>query len=1139
MKPLVFAAVVLASILFSFEATATTYYVNGTTGNDIYDGRAAVWDGTHGPKKSIQAGVNAATSGDNVQVAKGIYKGNDNHNIIFNGKNINLYSENGAVETIMDGEGYGRAFEYNEVPGGVLDGFTLRGYATPGSTGGAIWCGASNITIRNCIITDSWASKGAGIYLLVSNAVIYNCTIFNNHQIEDGNLLNQGGSGIYVSSGSPRIEKCVISENDAELEGGGIYCLNSGHTIVDCTITGNSALKGAGIYSKSNSSGSIFRSKIMNNSASTEGGGIYLSNATAPVNPILNSVIAGNTAQRGAGIFVKNIAGATDNINNCTIYGNTASGQGGGLYSDSLGTVNINRCILWNDNPNEIFKNQGTLTASYCDVKGGYAGTENRNLDPMLGDDWRLTTGSPCIDWCIEGPLYDFEGEARPCDMPGVGYDSPSTRIYDIGADEYVDADNDGMIDWWERENGLDPAVNDAALDADSDDLNNIGEYHHNTDPQNPDTDGDSRMDGLEIVEGTNPLYPDNAEKTYYVNATMGDNSFDGLATIYDGTHGPKKTIQAGIDAAITGWNYKVLVADGTYTGFGNEDISLDAKEITVCSANGPSKTIIDCADTGRAFRINSGETLNCLVDGFGILNGNATDYKASNIFQIVAPINAGWPDWSNDNRIICELYYSGSKLRITDPDGNLLSEILASDYSLSIMGMPKWSQDCTMIVGHCTGWPYLWAPFTINGDGTNFRTYHPYEGTEIDPWGSLIPVLSPDNLKILAGSWRTSLRLLDRNTVTYDWITSPHAGGGDFSKDGTYIVAQTDGGFVWIDPATGAQGKKISAPDGRYPAISPDGKLIAFERLGKVCVIRSDGTGFAELVDGGTPRWSPDGSRIVFAIGGAVYRLDLQIVSKGGAISITNNSNPTFRNCIIKNCSAANGGAVYCESSNPIFENCLFIESTAENGGGIFLKNCNPTFLNCTVADNTATNGSGLFCESSSPTITDCIFCDTGGDEIYVVSGTPVVTYSCIKGGYTGIGNTSLDPLFVSGVSGDYYLSQIAAGQPVTSPCVDTGSATAASRGLDTKTTRNDAVPDASTVDMGYHYEPRLWIYSIQVSGTDIVLSWKASPGNSYKVLWSDDMANWNEILVGETGTWTDVGGALVYSRFYKAIGQ
>ena len=80
---------------------------------------------------------------------------------------------------------------------------------------------------------------------------------------------------------------------------------------------------------------------------------------------------------------------------------------------------------------------------------------------------------------------------------------------------------------------------------------------------------------------------------------------------------------------------------------------------------------------------------------------------------------------------------------------------------------------------------------------------------------------------------------------------------------------------------------------------------------------------------------------------------------------------------------------------------------------------------------------------------------------------------YSDVEGDkpFPGLRNINLDPEFTSGLHGDYYLSQIDAGQPVKSPCIDAGDDSAEKRGLDLMTTRTDGVQDSSTVDMGYHY--------------------------------------------------------------------
>ena len=69
------------------------------------------------------------------------------------------------------------------------------------------------------------------------------------------------------------------------------------------------------------------------------------------------------------------------------------------------------------------------------------------------------------------------------------------------------DQDADGMDDDWEVEYGFNPLdSSDSIQDLDSDDLNNVEEWSHGTNPDNPDTDGDGFLDGTEVLAGSDPL---------------------------------------------------------------------------------------------------------------------------------------------------------------------------------------------------------------------------------------------------------------------------------------------------------------------------------------------------------------------------------------------------------------------------------------------------------------------------------------------------------------------------------------------------------------------------------------------------------------------------------------------------------
>jgi len=99
--------------------------------------------------------------------------------------------------------------------------------------------------------------------------------------------------------------------------------------------------------------------------------------------------------------------------------------------------------------------------------------------------------------------------------------------------------------------------------------------------------------------------------------------------------------------------------------------------------------------------------------------------------------------------------------------------------------------------------------------------------------------------------------------------------------------------------------------------------------------------------------------------------------------------------------------------------------------------------------------------------------------------------------------GVISSNPLFAGGL-GNYYLSQGAAGQSTTSPCVDAGIGDVNDLRIELGgyTTRTDSAPDENTVDMGYHYQPvvyseELFHLTISIIGPGSVSVQPVSDGN------------------------------------------
>jgi PKD repeat protein len=132
---------------------------------------------------------------------------------------------------------------------------------------------------------------------------------------------------------------------------------------------------------------------------------------------------------------------------------------------------------------------------------------------------------------------------------------------------------------------------------------------------------------------------------------------------------------------------------------------------------------------------------------------------------------------------------------------------------------------------------------------------------------------------------------------------------------------------------------------------------------------------------------------------------------------------------------------------------------------------------LNSTIVFNSGYPGPGVY----GGNLKNCIVFNNETYNNPQITGS--ATFSCIEGGYSGLGNIDSDPIFVEGPLGEYYLSQTASGQGQQSPCIDAGDP--ASNQI-IGTTRTDELVDTGVVDMGFHYycEPQILVnFSVDAS--------------------------------------------------------
>lgn len=181
---------------------------------------------------------------------------------------------------------------------------------------------------------------------------------------------------------------------------------------------------------------------------------------------------------------------------------------------------------------------------------------------------------------------------------------------------------------------------------------------------------------------------------------------------------------------------------------------------------------------------------------------------------------------------------------------------------------------------------------------------------------------------------------------------------------------------------------------------------------------------------------------------------------SLGAAIDVNGCDNvEIIRNIIANNSSTNNAGGIGCLSASPFISNNIIVNNEGGYAGAISLKNGSaPIIENNTIANNASQN-SAIFIFNSSPVIRNSIIRDNG-NIFNIIGGCVDVTYSCVSGGYAGVGNIDADPMFVNpscgngtaydGLSADWHLA-------ANSPCINAGNPAAQF---------ND--PDGSINDMG-----------------------------------------------------------------------
>ena len=362
----------------SLSMAQTTHYVkqNGT-------GNGSSWADAAG---DLQATITAASSGDSVFVAGGIYQRAVGQFFTMQ-PGVKIYgsfagTENSLADrrlasgdtSVLLGNGAGVVSnESNDLnASAVLDGFKITG-------------GDANTTTNG-------GHGGGGVYIEGNSPTL-------SHLVITGNTVNYYGGGIEINGGSPTLTNVIISGNNASYGGGGISFDNCASVFTNILIIDNSGGLGAGIF------------------------------GTGAVGPTFtNTTVTGNKSGfQAGGIYV----GSPLTMNNNIIWGNiSGNNQGNDIYIDDVFPENLDLhyCLYGND-ANDIvdFYNQLIVTDN------------NLTVDPQFvnpaGGNYHLSSNSPAINkgsngYIVADDTTDVAGNQRIYNKNGGG-------ITDIGAYEY------------------------------------------------------------------------------------------------------------------------------------------------------------------------------------------------------------------------------------------------------------------------------------------------------------------------------------------------------------------------------------------------------------------------------------------------------------------------------------------------------------------------------------------------------------------------------------------------------------------------------------------------------------------------------------------------------------------------------
>jgi len=264
-----------------------------------------------GDYPTIQAAVDAAGSGDIIQLTDGVFTGAGNRDVGISGKTLSIASASPEGNVILQADG------------SSSDTHRLFNIS-----------GGSQVEISNLTLTGGYSSYGSGILLNASTLLLESVTM-NEHQADNG------GAVFGVSASTLTANSCLFQNNSTTNSGGAVGLNASSGHFQDCTFTDNETTYGGGAVYLYNSPGDFAGCVFDFNTCIYAGGGAIHGNQSPSIFEVHHSTFYGNNAQYGAALYCRNSSHGT--IENSILAGSTS---GTALGCGSSGTLDGNLCLF-------------------------------------------------------------------------------------------------------------------------------------------------------------------------------------------------------------------------------------------------------------------------------------------------------------------------------------------------------------------------------------------------------------------------------------------------------------------------------------------------------------------------------------------------------------------------------------------------------------------------------------------------------------------------------------------------------------------------------------------------------------------------------------------------------------------------